>query len=317
MPYPKCKVYSDGGHYIAIPHTTRPYKPRRKPKEEVITVSEESTELQEQTENSAPSQESRERQMTRKELFEKLYENNINLSRRQRRKAVFNGMRPYFKSEETLQNYVAQQFKRKIRNLIARRLRMTRKVNLQDFNFFVTLTYSDELHTEESFKAGVESCLRNFCDRRGWKYIGVWERSPKKKRLHFHGIFYIPEGTMPGTMLDVEDYNFNTRKRQITHQNTYFNERFGRSDFEELDKDNVGGAVAYIVKYIEKSGEKLVYSKGLPQFFLSDVMDEDIVCPCGLEDKKLLLYDDFGCWDEGCYMGTVSKDVIRQMPKSN
>ena len=122
---------------------------------------------------------------------------------------------------------------------------------------------------------------------------------------------------LASAMLDVEDYNFNTRKRQITHQNTYFNERFGRSDFEDLNKDNVGSAVAYIVKYIEKSGEKLVYSGRLPQFFLSDVMDEDIVCPFGMEDKKLLLYDDFGCWDEGCYMGTVSKDVIRQMPKSN
>ena len=350
MPYPKCKIYSDGGHYIAIPHTTRPYKPRRKPKEEVITVSEESTKLQEQMEDSAPllgdapipleenndkdrgveqadggcekegtsvEKQSRERQMTRKELFEELYEKNINLSCRQRRKAVLNGMRPYFKSEEALQNYVTAQFERKLRNLIARRLRMTRKVNLQDFNFFVTLTYSDELHTEESFKTGVERCLRNFCNRRGWKYIGVWERSPKKKRLHFHGIFYIPEGTMPGTMLDVEDYNFNTRKRQMTHQNTYFNERFGRSDFEDLDKDSIGNAVAYIVKYIEKSGEKLVYSGGLPQFFLSDVMDEDVVCPFGLEDKKLLLYDDFGCWDEGCYMGAVSKDVIRKMPKSN
>ena len=350
MPYPKCKIYSDGGHYIAIPHTTRPYKPRRKPKEEVITVSEESTKLQEQMEDSAPllgdapipleenndkdrgveqadggcekegtsvEKQSRERQMTRKELFEELYEKNINLSCRQRRKAVLNGMRPYFKSEEALQNYVTAQFERKLRNLIARRLRMTRKVNLQDFNFFVTLTYSDELHTEESFKAGVERCLRNFCNRRGWKYIGVWERSPKKKRLHFHGIFYIPEGKMPGTMLDVEDYNFNTRKRQMTHQNTYFNERFGRSDFEDLDKDSIGNAVAYIVKYIEKSGEKLVYSGRLPQFFLSDVMDEDIVCPFAMEDKKLLLYDDFGCWDEGCYMGTVSKDVIRQMPKSN
>ena len=62
---------------------------------------------------------------------------------------------------------------------------------------------------------------------------------------------------------------------------------------------------------------ELVYSGRLPQFFLSDVMDEDIVCPFGMEDKKLLLYDDFGCWDEGCYMDTVSKDVIRQMPKSN
>jgi len=32
-----------------------------------------------------------------------------------------------------------------------------------------------------------------------------------------------------------------------------------------------------MVKYIEKTGEKIVYSRGLPQFFISDVMDEDIV----------------------------------------
>lgn len=147
--------------------------------------------------------------------------------------------------------------------------------------------------------------------------MGVWERSPKKKRLHFHGIFYIPEGTMPGRMLDMEDYNFRTRRRQITHQNTYFNEKFGRSDFESLDMQNIGSAIAYIVKYLEKTGEKLVYSKGLPQFFVSDIMEEDVVCPFGLEDKKLLLYDDFLCWDEGVLVGAVSKEVISQMPKSN
>lgn len=36
--YPKAKVYSDGGHYIAIPHTEQPYRARRKPKEEFIEV---------------------------------------------------------------------------------------------------------------------------------------------------------------------------------------------------------------------------------------------------------------------------------------
>ena len=45
-------------------------------------------------------------------------------------------------------------------------------------------------------------------------------------------------------------------------------------------------------------------------------MDEDIVCPYGIEDKKLLLYDDFRCWDEGVLMGRVSKSVIDRMPKS-
>ena len=257
------------------------------------------------------------RLMTKKELFEELYAKYQSLPRYKRKAAILKRMRPYFKTEEEAKTYVEANMQRKLRNLIERRVRMIRKVNLQDFNFFVTLTYNSELHTEESFKAGVESCLRNFCNRKGWKYVGVWERSPKKKRLHFHGIFYIPEGTLPGKMLDVEDYNFNTRKRQVTHQNTYFNEKFGRSDFEPLDMQNIGSAIAYIVKYLEKTGEKLVYSKGLPQFFVSDIMEEDVVCPFGLEDKKLLLYDDFLCWDEGVLVGAVSKEVISQMPKAN
>lgn len=46
-------------------------------------------------------------------------------------------------------------------------------------------------------------------------------------------------------------------------------------------------------------------------------MDDDIVCRIGQEDKKLLLLDDFKCWDEGCYMGKVSPEVIEQMRKSN
>ena len=32
MSYSKAKVYSDGSHYIAIPHTERPYTVRIKPK---------------------------------------------------------------------------------------------------------------------------------------------------------------------------------------------------------------------------------------------------------------------------------------------
>ena len=29
-----------------------------------------------------------------------------------------------------------------------------------------------------------------------------------------------------------------------------------------------------LMKYLEKTGERIVYSKGLPQFFISDIMDE-------------------------------------------
>lgn len=46
-------------------------------------------------------------------------------------------------------------------------------------------------------------------------------------------------------------------------------------------------------------------------------MEEDIVCTIGQEDKKLLLFDDFKCWDEGVNVGTVSQSAIAQMRKCN
>lgn len=348
MPYGECKIYFDGSHYIGIPHTTRPSRRRPKPPEEEIVVTDNEMEqtfemeLNTTIEESAPSNDDapivraeneeqseseceqqtepqpKVRTMTRKELFDELYQKYLTKPRRVKLELIAKEMLPYFKTEELSRSYVNVNIERKIRNIVARRIRLTRKANLQEFNYFVTFTYDGKLHTEDSFRKGLKNCLRHLVERKQWKYIGVWERSPEKQRLHFHGVFYIPEGTMPGMLLDVNDYNFSTHNRQITHQNTYFNERFGRSDFELIDDmDKMGDALAYIMKYIEKSGEKIVYSKGLPQFFISDVMDEDIICFTGLEDKKLLLSDDFTCWDEGCYVGKVSKAVIAQLRKCN
>lgn len=223
-----------------------------------------------------------------------------------------------FKSERELIEYVDVQIERKVRNIICRRIRLNRKANLQEFNYFCTFTYDDEKHTEESFKKKLKYTFWNLSKRKGWKYIGVWERSPEKKRLHFHGVFYIPEGGMPGQIIEVNDYSFKTHRRQITNQNTYFNKRFGRSDFERIeDKNRKGEALAYLMKYIEKTGEKIVYSKGLPQYFISDILDEDVVCGIGVDERKLLLYDDFKCFDEGTYLGTVNKETIKEMRKEN
>mgnify|MGYP000326119670 FL=1 len=256
--------------------------------------------------------------MTRKELFEELYKSTAGKTRSDRKKFIIHNMKQYFRDEKSTIMYVNEQFERKLRNLICRRVRLTRKVNLQEFNFFCTFTYDGEKHTEESFKKKLQGCFKMMCHRKDWKYVGVWERSPEKQRLHFHGLFYIPEGSMPGELIEVKDYSPIKKKVQMTVQNTYFNKRFGRSDFKAVDdRSMLGETIAYLTKYMEKTGEKMVYSKGLPQFFISDIMDEDIVCPIGLEDKKLLLFDDFSCWDEGCYMGKVSKAVIEQMRKCN
>ncbi len=333
--YPRTKVYSDGRHYIAIPHTENPYRRNRvKPKDEIIEVPAET----EERANSPPEpknfsdeitisanmnseskpKEKKVRKITKRQLFDETYKEHYTERKAVRRKILIETMSPYFKDKESATTYVDKALLRKYKNFIARRIRMTRKANLADFNYFVTFTYNDALHTEGTFRKKLKNTLSLLSYRKGWKYIGVWERSPEKKRLHFHGMFYIPDGTLPGEMKEVSGYSFSEHKRKKTHENSYFRERFGRNDFEHMISEfMLDGAVTYILKYIEKSGEKIVYSRGLPQFFISDIMEDDVICPIGEEDQKLLLFDNFSCWDEGCYMGKVSKEVIAQMPKCN
>ena len=339
MSYGETKVYFDGSHYIAIPHTTRPSRKRRIKYEEVITVVQD--EVKDSVENTEPlispeinteennqevatnepkevEKKQNKRQITKKELFNELYRKHIDSPRKKRKKLIIEEMLPYFEKREFCESYVQTQMERKLRNIICRRIRMVRKANLINFNYFCTFTYDDKLHDEYSFRKKLKNALSLFSSRKDWKYMGVWERAPETKRLHFHGMFKIPDGTMPGELFEHSDYNINSHKRTTTVQNSYFNERFGRSDFKKIEHRNkMSDGITYLMKYIEKTEEKIVYSKGLYQYFISDIMDEDVVCPIGQEDKKLLLFDDFNCWDEGCLIGKVSPEVIAQMRKCN
>lgn len=347
MAYGETKVYFDGSHYIAIPHTERP--PSKRPKkidlEDITPIKQSSEEnkssglipvprkdgklpleLIAETPKEQPVQQSEKPKVqvsetvkTKRELFEELYKRYFGMSSNKKKEQIFQDMRQFFPKDKDLEYYVQKNMDRKKRNLICRRKRMVRKANLADFNYFCTFTYANELHTEESFKKSLKKTFANFASRKAWKYMGVWERSPEKQRLHFHGLFHIPDGTIPDKLEKKRDYSTISRKMQETIQSEYFNKRFGRNDFKAIDDyDNkLGNAVAYLMKYIEKTGERIVYSKGLYQYFISDIMDDDIVCPYGQEDKKLLLFDDFKCWDEGLYMGNVNADVIAKMRKSN
>ena len=147
---------------------------------------------------------------------------------------------------------------------------------------------------------------------------------PSKEHYNFvgwsvDGINIVSLDAYPITKETNKDYSTQLGKMQKTFQSSYFNERFGRNDFKEIDEQErrLGNALAYLMKYIEKTGEKIVYSKGLPQYFISDILDEDIICTIGQEDKKLLLFDDFTCIDEGEVIGKVNSNTIEQMQKSN
>lgn len=354
--YPEAKVYFDGSHYIAIPHTTNPAR-RRKHKQEVITVSEQDGKLQlekmppvlipfdedeiepqepeqvtfeevvkeaAQSENK-PVQESEKavkvkRTTTRKQIFEELYTKYLNNSRKMRIKAIYEDMHPLFKTADACRSYVESNVDRKRKNLIRRRMRFVRKALNQEFNYFVTLTYDDKKHTEDSFKKAVKTQLQHFVSRKNWRYMGVWERGKKTNRLHFHGLFYIPDGTLSGEFVVTRDYNFKKHTFRTVQQSSFFLDRFGRNEMEELDGGPLlGHALAYILKYLEKTGERITCSKGLFMYFYSDIQGDEVICKLSNDehDNKLVLSDRFTCWDEGCKVGTVSPQTIASLRKAN
>lgn len=238
------KAYHDGGHYVGIPQKTKRSRSRFIKVEEYIEVEPENKEntvdnsSNEQVINDDKTTRNKPIKMTKKELFNKLYEDSTSLRFKDKQPAITNGMKKYFGSYEDAKNYVEHQLENKRKSIINKRKRFYRKVAMNEFNYFVTFTYADNLHTEQSFQKKLKNCLGHLHNRKGWKYAGVFEKS-KSDRLHFHGLLYIPEGQMVGKLLEKKDYNLRTHKMQNTTQNTFFNSKFGRSDFERITKQDL------------------------------------------------------------------------------
>ncbi len=335
--YPNAKIYHDGSHYIAIPHTEKQGVKRHKEDEEEFVVEgttdsavsmcstkdiQDGLTLIPQPEVMPFAEEDTmpQKTVTRKSEFERLYDESKDMSKAERAEYIADKMKGMFKNEQDCPAYVQLQMDNKKRSAQARRLRFIRKAYMHDFNYFATFTYDDAKHTEVSFKRMLSNTLRHLSSRKKWKYMGVWERAPKTLRLHFHGLLEVPEFGMIGELCEKRDFDTKSHKMRIIYQNTHFNDMFGRNDFEPISKDSpqdYANAIAYILKYIEKTGEKIVYSRGLPMYLISDIEDKDVVTKCGVDDNKLLLFDDFNCWTDGEWIGVISKDTKALMRKTN
>ncbi len=332
MDLKRAKIYSDGSHFIATPrnaypHRGKKYRLSRQPfSVQKVDLPHSNSPPNEANENLPPTtngetlttQKQETLPATPKEKFEIAYKESLSLPKRERKAHIREQLKDTFKDKEQLNAFVDENVERMRRNSIKRQVRLRRKLNLQQWSYFVTFTYSDELHTEESFREKLTTTLKHLVARKGWKYIGVWERGKDTNRLHFHGIFYIPEGGMVGELKEKEDYDTRKHKKQKTLQNTHFEKKFGRNDFKDIVLPrHVSDAAKYITKYMEKSGERLVFGGNLPTHFYSDIMDEDCICSYGIDDRKIILADDFTCIDDGTIIGKVSPEVIEQMPKGN
>ncbi len=342
--YKKAKIYSDGNAYIAIPRITNPLTRRRAPREDdVVYVAKEicvddngmiverpkGSILNENENNDKTSTSIAceaissvkivkiEVPVPRKKLFEKFNNECDGFLFRERREYVLERIKQYFDSLSEATAYVDEMYAKARRNLIYRRKRMVRKAYLHgSWNYFCTFTYNDELHDENSFKESFSNFLKNNAYRKLWKYIGVWERGSKSDRLHFHGIFDIPDGALPGPIEEIEDYDYKTHKKRITHSCVPVIDKFGRNDFENINKNDLSRTLGYLMKYLEKSGEKIIYSRGLPEYRISDIKDEDVLAPMNKYEDKLLLFDDFVLINNGNIIGPCTLNNLRLLPSS-
>lgn len=322
----KCKVYSDGSHYIAIRPTEGYSGPRRKPPpEEPIIVEEAAPQGQEQTCGDMPEQTQpetvKERHIsTRADEFLKWYRESYGMKKKEQYAFIASKLAPYFENDEALHKYLDYKMECKRRSEAARRIRCQRRAALHELSYFATFTYDDKKATEKEFEKRLLTALSNLASRKGWKYMGTWERGGDTDRLHFHAVLYIPEGKMVGKLELKRDYDIKKKRMVERMENSFFWDRFGRNKFELIDGTalTIGTAVSYIIKYIEKSGGRIICSKGLRTFIETDIDNDDVVAQLREDDdKKYLLFDDFKVYKDGKELGAVTPGVLAQAKTVN
>ena len=105
---------------------------------------------------------------------------------------------------------------------------------------------------------------------------------------------YIPNGQMIGKIKELKDYSTAQHKLQVTHSISIFAEKFGRNDFAELKEEELrnGNALEYLTKYLYKTNEKIIYSRGIPTEIYKMIEDKDIATEMFDFVTKYVLFDD-------------------------
>ena len=139
--------------------------------------------------------------------------------------------------------------------------------------------------------------------------MGVFEYSPEKERLHFHMLAYIPDGQMLGMIEEKQSYSPQEGRMRTRRENNFFAAAFGVNDFTEIDDAAIhhGGTVEYILKYMEKQGERIVYSHGImtaicKKLTATDIITEFLHYGC----ETCLLFDNTVSWE---------RDIMHYKPK--
>ena len=295
---PKAKIYSDGSHFIAKIPGYYKGKKKGKNKEYLVEVDGKTIDL--------------------KEVFNIKREENLNIKKKERDKAIIEELAPIMGGVDEAKAFVELQNARVRRNLGKRMDLLHKRVRILYPNYFCTFTYDSSKVTAEQFRRKLMQTLYNFSSRYGWKYVGAWEEGGENGRIHFHALIRIPEGQMVGELYEVRDYDTRNHRMRTSYLNSYFTERFGRTDFQKINEHVLTDSVMYLVKYIEKSGKRLVFARGVLPFIEADILEEDIICTLGEDNPgKVILADDFLCIQDGEVLGRACPEIIDKMRKTN
>ena len=123
---------------------------------------------------------------------------------------------------------------------------------------------------------------------------------------------------MPSRDIFCNSIDFNIyRINSIPSTNTYFKENFGLNEFSKISSQKLeySRTLTYLLKYISKTDVKIVYSRGLPMYYEATVPGSDVICKTGKENKKVVLKDNFTCFnEEGEFLGVFSEDTKARLP---
>ena len=282
------KVYNDGGHYVGTRLLrSKSKRPPKKPVNSDMDIA-----------------------------FDSLYLQALRQGLKNEAMADFiqAGLEKLYPASSAMRKYILEKMDKKQRNLWKRIKRFRRKAHMYRWNYFVTFTYNPKKHTEESFRKKLRKCLSNLSTRKGWKYMGVFEQGGQHGTLHFHALVYVPKHSMIGEIVERKEYSKKRGEVYTRYANTFFDESFGMSDFQELNPILLkrGGTLKYLIKYIVKTGEKIVYSRGIPAEICVALPESDIAGTFLDFVTKYVLFDDVIDWERDIKDYAKKKRIERE-----
>ena len=167
------------------------------------------------------------------------------------------------------EKYIIDNINRRLHSIMLRIKRFKRKVefhkNGRYWTHFVTLTRDPSKYpTFQAWESDIKMTLSHLSDRRGWRFIFVFEDGHSEDHEHMHGMLHVPAGQMIEQIVKVSRYNKKTGQRKEVQESTFFRSRFGINEFEPLQfgsSECHNRIIAYMVKYIAKSPKKFFYSR--------------------------------------------------------